>query len=175
MRLTSSDPAMASVPATVAFTAGSTRQTFTIATTPVAQDAHVTITATTTWAQKSEFLAAEPTRHTLTVTRTSSLAILAPTVATFSFNSSSVVGGTYAGGQVTISGPAPAGGIGFGVALEGVGGGTLYYTGATIPAGATSATFSLPTPRVTNPTNVTVAITLGNRQTTSSLGLKPGP
>ena len=56
VRLTSSNPDVASVPGFVSFTGGMTRQNVQVSTTPVAQDARVTISATTTSVESSPLL-----------------------------------------------------------------------------------------------------------------------
>lgn len=82
-------------PATATIPAGQTSQTFQVNTTPVATDTSVTITAT--FEQQ---------------VRSANLLVQAPVLESFTVNPSSLFGKATAQGTVTLTGPAPTGGVG---------------------------------------------------------------
>jgi len=136
----SSSNSAAAVPASVTVTAGNTSATFAIATVSVPATTTVTITATSNGVSKTA---------TLTVTPAAAVAL-----SSVSVNPTSVVNQNTATGTVTISAPAPAGGIV--VALWTTG--TVAYVpeSVTIPAGSSTASFTI----ITNYTNTTLQDTV---------------
>jgi len=139
----SDDSGATSVPASVTVPQGATSATFSIGTSAVASSTTSTITATYSGA-----------------TRTATLTVLpppAPTLVSLSLNPSSVVGAPLLGnstGTVTLSGPAPAGGAV--VTLTDNSSACNRPSSVTIPAGATSASFTVTTTIVLIATQCTV-------------------
>ncbi len=125
----SSNQAFATVPASVTVNAGATSATFQVVTTALPTDASATISATISG-----------------VTKTATLSVTAPKVLSLSVNPASVKGGTSSTGTVTLTSPAPAGGL------------TVTLTSdkafATVPAtmvvaaGASTGTFTVTTSSV---------------------------
>ena len=138
--LTSSNTAVATVPATVTVAAGATQGTFTITTIPTAATANSTITASY-----------RSTTGTATVT------VDRPSLTALTFSPSSLPGGNTTTGTVTISGKAPTGGLVFVLASSIANAQNfLPSTSITIPAGQTSATFQVATSTVNTPVSVTI-------------------
>jgi hypothetical protein len=141
--LKSSDPAIASVPASATIPAGSTSVDFTINTVPVTGHKFVTISA-------SRGIA----------TRSASLTVTNIQLSSISVSPASVIGGSPATGQVTLTGAAPPGG--FVVNLS-----SSAPAAATVPAnvkvleGATSASFAITTQAVTRDTNAIISAISG--------------
>ena len=132
----------ASVPSSVTVAVGATSATFTVNTTVVATSASATISAFYGGVSKSA---------TLTVTPPP-----LPTVSSLTLNPTSVIGGVQSStGAVTLSGPAPAGGVQ--VLLASNNGAASVPSSVTVPAGATSATFTVSTSVVLVSTSVTIS------------------
>ena len=129
-----------SVPASVTVAAGATSASFSIGTSAVASSTTSTISATFGGA-----------------TRTDTLVVLPAVLTSLSLNPTSVVGGPILGnstGTVTLNGPAPAGGAV--VTLTDNSGACNRPASVTIPAGATSASFTVTTGIVILTTTCTV-------------------
>ncbi len=144
--LSSSNPAVASVPAQATAPANSFTALFTIATSPVAASTTVTITAAHNGATRTA---------TLTVTP----AVSAPPplgLQSLAMNPSSVVGGSNSQGTVTLSGGAPQTGavVSLSSSNPGVAG---VPASLTVLPGATSATFTTSTAAVSASTPVTIS------------------
>jgi hypothetical protein len=138
--LSSNNPAV-SAPASVTVAAGATSATFSLGTSAVADSTAVTITASYGGA-----------------TRTATLTVLPAVLTSLTLNPTSVVGGLETStGTVTLNGPAPAGGAQ--VALSSNNGAASVPSSVTIPAGATSATFTVNTAIVLLATNATITAT----------------
>jgi hypothetical protein len=133
----SSDTAGVTVPPSVAVTAGQTSATFTVSTTAVATGVTATITAAIGVTSATGALGVNPVP-----------------VASVSVSPNLVVGGTSTTGTVTLSAPAPAGGIV--VTLSGNSASATVPASVTVGPGATSATFSIGTSAVSATTPITV-------------------
>lgn len=131
--LASANPAVASLPATVTVPAGSTGAVVTVTTQAV--------TAATSVALSASFGGATVSA-TLTVNPAPAVTLTAVTL-----NPSTVTGGQSTTGTVTLSAPAPAGGVVVTVA-SGTPGVAMVPATVTVPAGATSATFPVTTQAV---------------------------
>jgi len=154
--LSSNNPA-ASVASTVTVPAGATSATFSVTTIPVANTTVATLSASYGGA-----------------TRTTTLTVLPPAVSDLALNPSSVVGGPLVGGStgtVTLNGPAPAGGAQ--VALSSNSGAASVPSSVTIPAGATSANFSVSTAVVLSTTNATITASYKGSSRNANLQVRP--
>jgi hypothetical protein len=132
--LTSSNPSLAQVPASITVPAGTNTQTFTVTTNAVATQQQVTITAT--FAGQS---------------RSATLTLLAPNLVALTINPSTVVGGQNTTGTVYIDRVAPAGGITVQILKDPNATGSQYVSFpefVTIPAGQSQASFTITTQRV---------------------------
>jgi trimeric autotransporter adhesin len=129
--LSSSNASAASVPASVDVPAGSTSATFTVTTGSVSADTSVTITAVGGGVSRSAVLTV--TSSSLTTATLSSLAL----------DPASVREGSTSTGTVTLSGPAPPGGVV--VALSSGNAVATVPAQVTIVGGATTATFTITT------------------------------
>jgi hypothetical protein len=149
------DPSAAvTLPATVVVPAGATTATFQITANVLAADTTVTITA-----------ARGP------VTRTATLVVKGVTL-TLAIDPASVVGGQQnSTGVVTISAPAPAGGITVTLASSNPSGAAVPAT-VQVPAGQTTATFPITTSAVSTTTNVTISASVGGNTATAVLQLR---
>jgi hypothetical protein len=146
--LQSSNTAAAQVPASVTVAAGAASATFTIRTSPVSANTSVTITGT------------------YGLTRTTTLAVNAPTLSSIARNPTSVVGGNNSTGTVTLNGAAPAGGAVVTLSSSNTSAAQVPAS-VTIPAGSTSATFTITTSGVASSTSVTISGTYGVTRTTT--------
>lgn len=137
--LSSNNPAV-TVPSSVTFLSGSTSATFKVATTAVTSSAMATISALYN-----------------SGTQKASLTVTAPPIVLtgLSLNPASVTGGTSSTGTVTLSGPAPAGGIV--VTLADTSTAAAVNNSVTVAAGSTTATFPITT--MASATAATDAIT----------------
>jgi hypothetical protein len=130
------DNGSATVPSNVTVTAGATTTTFSVNTTSVPSTLSATISAT------------------LGVTQTASLTINPPALSSVTVNPSTVVGGRNSTGTVTLNDPAPVGGTV--VSLVSDNASATVPSSVTVPAGATTSTFSVGTVPV--PTQMAVNI-----------------
>ena len=138
--LSSSNPAVVTVPGTATAAAGATTATFTA----IAVGAGTaTITASLSSSQSSA---------TLTV------AAPAVVLSSLALSASNVTGGNPVSGIVTLSGAAPAGGAA--VSLSGADPATVPAS-VTVPAGATSESFTIATRAVAGATLVTISASFG--------------
>ena len=154
VHLSSNSPAV-SVPASVTIPAGQTTAEFTITTLAVPNDVTCTLTATSG-----------------KVTKTAALTIEAPKLSSLLVNPTSVQGGQPSTGTVTISSPAPSGGI-----LLTLSSNSLAATvpiSVTIPAGKVSATFAIATSTVSSTTEATIKATYGTNWALATLSIS-GP
>jgi LmbE family N-acetylglucosaminyl deacetylase len=147
--LSSTDGA-AQVPASVTVPAGATSASFVVTTSPVAS-------------ATSAAISGSAGGRTQSVT----LTVLPPVVSTLDVTPASVMGGSPATATVTLNAPAPAGGAQ--VALSSNSGAAAVPSSVTIPAGATSATFSLGTSAVGDNTVVTISASYGGATRTATL------
>jgi hypothetical protein len=139
--LSSSNTAVAQVPATVTVAAGATTATFTVTTSPVATNTSVTVTAK------------------YGSNRTATLTVLAPTLtgngSGLTVSPSSVVGGSSSTGTVKLTGPAPAGGAAVTLTSSNIAAAQVPAS-VTVAAGATSVSFTITTTTVSSTTSVTI-------------------
>ena len=150
--LTSLDPSVATVPASVTIPAGATSATFTVATSPVASDRAVLVTA----AVDGETTAAP-------------LWVRGITVVSASLSPSSVVGGNAASFRVVLSRAAPTGGTSVAVSVA------SDYASApatlTVAAGATAGTVTITTRPVPNDTVAILRARLGGASVRADLAI----
>ena len=140
----------ATLPASVTVPAGKTSATFAVKTTAVSSQKTATLTAK---------LGSASQTATLTVT--------APMVKSLTLNPTSVKGGKTSSGTVTITSPAPVGGLAISLSSD-----KTSATGpatVTILAGKTSAVFTVHTTAVTTKTTATLKATSGGSFTTAIL------
>ncbi|GIV10881.1 MAG: hypothetical protein KatS3mg020_0372 [Fimbriimonadales bacterium] len=155
VNLSSSNTSAASVPSSVTVPAGATSANFTVSTRAVSSSANVTITAAANGVSRTATLTVNPANNNVSL---QSLTV-SPT---------SVWGGNSATGTVTLSGPAPAGGVT--VQLRSSSSRASVPSTITIPAGATSANFTIrTTSRFFSITNVTITATYNGVSRTATL------
>lgn len=155
--LSSSNAAVASVPATVAVAPGANSATFTVNTTYVTTTTAVTVSASLGG-----------------VTTNAALSVLAPTVTVSSVAVSplTVGGGNPATGTVTLTGAAPTGGAV--VALSSSNASVASVPASvTVPAGATSANFTVTTQSVSSASQITVSAAYVGQKSTGTLRVAP--
>jgi hypothetical protein len=149
----SDNNASAVTPASVSVPAGATTATFTVTTVPVAVVTPVTVSATLNG-----------------VTQTATLTLNPPALLSLAMNPASVAGGNSSTGTATLNGAAPpAGAV---VTLSDNSSFATTPTSVTVPAGATSATFTVTTTGVLTTTAVTITGNL-NGTKTAALTLTP--
>jgi hypothetical protein len=141
--LSSSNTAIAAVPASVAIPAGATSATFAVTTTPASSTASATISGTMAGTTKS-----------------ASLTVSAATISAISVSPATVTGGKTATGKVTLTGAAPAGGIAVTLASSDAAVAPVPAS-VTVAAGATYATFNIAATVVTSNQSVTISGTQG--------------
>jgi len=138
----SSSLSSATVPASVTVAVGKSTATFSVKTSAVPSQAVAKITATTG-----------------TVSQSAGLTLNPPTLVSLSLSPISVKGGSTSTGTITISSPAPVGGLV--VSLSCNQASVAAPSSITIQAGHTSATFSVKTTRVSTKTAAILTGTLG--------------
>ncbi len=145
--LLSCDNPVASVPASITVPAGSTSTSFTITTTAVAGPTSATITAVYGG-----------------ITKTGVLTVTPSAVSSLSMSQTSVLSNDSAEGTVTLIGAAPSGGS---VVLLSSNNASVASVPAsiTVPAGSTSATFTITTYQVAGSTPVTITANYGSIMT----------
>ncbi|HVK09511.1 MAG TPA: hypothetical protein VM597_12110, partial [Gemmataceae bacterium] len=158
INLTSTNPAVARVPATVTVPAGATRVSFPVTTSAVAKSTAVMIEA------RDDGL---PDRTVLWVDPGAAPAA----VSGLSFAPSAVTGGGTSQGTVTLSAPAPAGGLV--VTLSSGNAAVAVPATVTVPAGASSAAFTVTTSVVSAATAVAVTATGGGASRSATLTVNP--
>jgi hypothetical protein len=143
VNLSSSDPA-AAVPPTVAVSGGATSANFVVTTSPVSASKAPVITATFNG-----------------ISKTTTLTVIPPDLASLTVSPTTVTGGSAAMGTVTLTGPAPSQGI---VVTLSSSKPTIAAvpTSVTVTAGKTSATFSIRTTTVTTTTSATLTAQFGS-------------
>jgi hypothetical protein len=104
-------------------------------------------------------------------TQTGSLTVLPPRVAALSLSLGSVTGGSAVTGTVMLDGPAPAGGAI--VQLSDNSAATSVPASVTVPAGSTSANFSVGTSAVAVSTSVSISASYGGGTQNVSLTVLP--
>jgi thermitase len=160
--LLSSADAAASVPTSVTVAAGATTATFAVTTTAVTASRSVTLTASYN-----------------DVSRTASIQILPPAVASVTLKPARVKGGTPSTGTVALNGPAPAGGIVVKLSSARVTPPSTSSLPATVPSsvtvpeGATRADFPITTKVVFSSIMVRIFATLRSFVTSATLTVTP--
>ncbi len=144
VQVTSSNPAIASVPEFATVNASTTLGRFDITTGPVTTSTEVTISVTGRGITRSATLTVSPSLPALTG---------------LSVNPSSVTGGTPSTGTVNLGSAAPPGGVSVNLGSNQPGAASVPAT-VTVPSGATSATFEITTSPV-DTTTVQLSATLG--------------
>jgi hypothetical protein len=175
----SSSNGAASVPASVTVPEGAIAASFTVSTTPVAKATSVTIAASynnsnvtaTLWVGA---LSSSPT-PTLTPLPTPTLTpgltptpVPLPTLTALTLNPASIRGGLASTGTVTLSAPAPSGGAEINLISSNTNVATVPAS-IIVPAGATSATFSITTRRVSRLTSVVISAAYNNTSVSATL------
>ena len=138
------------IPASVTIAAGQTSATFQATTVSVASDVTSTITASANGIDK-----------------TSNLTVTAPGIATFAISPTSVSGGDMAMATLTISDPAPVGGLT--IALSSNNAAAGVPASVTVAAGETVATFDVTTTQTNTDAISTIEATLNGASTTANL------
>lgn len=145
--LTSTNTAVASVPAGVTVPTGATSADFTVSTTAVTQTSSVTITATSGGVARSAVLTVSP-------------AASGPTLTGLTLDPATVVEGSTSTGTVTLSGPAPAGGVEV-TLTSGNASAASVPAGVTVPAGAATASFTVVPGTTTGTSSSVITATAG--------------
>ena len=156
--LTSSEPSKAKLPnpASITVPAGETSAVFIVPTVPVATQTIATITGTLHGASK-----------------TATLTIRPPSLLSVTVDPSSVKGGAGSTGTVTISGPAPEGGIVITIASDKASASVPGSHNVTVAAGAKTATFAIMTNSVTATEVATITGTLNGNSQSAKLTVLP--
>jgi|GEM_PF-1745367 len=153
--LSSSNTNVAQVPASVTVAAGATTSTFAISTSTVSASAAASISASYGGAARSASLTVTPPP---------------PTLASLTLNPTSVIGGVQSStGTVTLSSPALAGGAQ--VALYSDTSAAQVPSRVTVPAGATSATFTVTTSGVLFSTSASITAAYNNTTRSATLSI----
>jgi hypothetical protein len=155
--LSSSNTAAARVPSIVTVPAGATSATFTVSTSAVAASTTVTVIATYSGATRSASLTVAPAPPP------------PPTVSSLTLNPANVFGGQSSRGTVTLTGPAPAGGAQ--VFLSSNNGAATVPSRVFIPAGATSASFTVNTSFVLISTSATISASYNGTARSATLSI----
>ena len=154
VRVTSSNPQVASVPAFATVPASTETGIFFITTSAVTTRTVVTITVTGAGVTRSADLVVHPSLPTLTG---------------FTVSPTSVQGGTSATGTVALDSPAPAGGLAVSLSSN-LPGSASVPASVTVPAGAISASFTVTTFPVDN-TTAQLTATLGSTTLFAALSI----
>jgi hypothetical protein len=154
--LSSSNTSAARVPASVTVAAGATSASFTVSTSAVNSSTAVTITADHGGVSRPATVTVKPAP--------------AATLSSLTLNPTSVNGGSQSTGTVTLSGPAPAGGAV--VTLSSSNGAASVPSSVTIPAGATSTSFTVSTSSVLFSTNSNISASYNGTTGTATLGIR---
>lgn len=153
--LSSGNTNVARVPASVTVAAGATTATFAISTSAVSASATVSVSASYGGVARSASLTVTPPPPTLTA---------------LTLNPTSVIGGVQSStGTVTLSSPALAGGAP--VALYSNNSAAQVPSSVTVPAGATSATFTVTTSGVLFSTSASITASYNNTTRSATLSI----
>jgi hypothetical protein len=148
----SSNSASAMVPATVTVAAGSTTASFSVATSTVGSSVLATLTAGYSGLSKTSVL---------------TVAVAPVSLSSIAVNPTSAAGGTPMIGTVSLSSAAPAGGVS--VSLSSNNALAMAPASVLVPAGSTTAAFSVTTQPVVSTTSVTITATYGSVSQSSAL------
>ena len=156
--LSSSNTIVARTPASVTVAAGATSATFTVSTSVVLTSTTVTVSAAYDGVTRSASLTVRPAP------------VPAPTLSSLTLSPTSVIGGLQASrGTATLSVPAPAGGVL--VNLSSSSGVASVPSSVFIPAGASSASFTVNTSIVLLSTSSTISARYNGTIRTATLGV----
>src|SRR5215813_4424610 len=158
--LTSDDPSLVQVPPAVSIPAGNSASSFTITTSPVTIGRTVSVTASAGGVSRTVFLNLAPDPNA------------PPLLSSVALASASVTGGNGVSGSVFLSSPAPAGGVTVTLSTSNLVARPPPIVA--VPAGLTSAGFTVTTSTVTNNTPVTITAILGSTTRTASLTVLAG-
>ena len=158
--LSSSNVAVATVPASVTVPPGATTATFTAATKAVGVSTSVTISGTYGGRTKSGQLYVNPPSPP------------APGLSNVTLNPTSVIGGSPSQGTVTLTGAAPNGGAAVSLSSSNTSVATVPAS-VTVNVGATAASFSVATSSVSAPTSVTISGAYGGTTKSAELSVNP--
>jgi hypothetical protein len=153
--LSSSNTGVASVPASVTMAAGATSASFTVTTGPVTASTNVTISAAYNG-----------------ITENALLGVESSTLSLLSLSPSTVTGGTSSTGTINLSSAAPSGGAVVSLSSSDPSVAALPPS-VTVPAGATSATFTVATTAVAASTSITITAASSGATQTASLTVLP--
>jgi len=155
VKLTSNSKAV-TIPATVSVQVGATTAKFNVTTVPQATDTNVIVTASLT-----------------SGSQTASITVLAPKLKSITITPGSVKGSatTAVTGTVTLTGPAPAGGVV--IKLSSSDPSATVPASVTVAAGKSVATFKVGHTKVTTQTSVTLTATQGANTQTATLTVTP--
>jgi hypothetical protein len=159
--LSSSNPGVASVPASVTVPAGADRASFTVSTTAVTTAQSPVITA-----------GAGGVTQTITMTVNPPPPPPTRTLTALTLNPASVTGGSASTGTVTLSGAAAAGGAVVNLSSADTAVATVPAS-VTVPAGATSTTFSVATSTVSASQSIFISGTAGGVTQSAQLTVNP--
>jgi hypothetical protein len=161
VKLTTDNPSVLHIPASVNIAEGNSTVSFTIDTSVVSTlPTGGNVTATAGGVSKSIFVSVHPDPNAPSVLQS------------VSFNPSTVTGGTSTTGTVFLNTPAPAGGTGVTLSTSNA---LARAPGAiTVPAGQTSANFTVTTSAVTSNTVVSIQAIVGNASQSANVTLTPG-
>jgi len=159
--LATNNSAAAKPPGIVSVPGGQTSANFTVATSAVSADTSVTITAFYDTTRAAS----------LTVTRAAAPPPTA-TLSSIAVNPASIIGGNASQGTVTITSAAPSGGAVVALSSSNTAAATLPAS-VTVPAGATTATFSVGTRTVTSSTSVTLSASYNATTRNATLLVNP--
>lgn len=169
VRLFSNNPSILRPPATVTIPAGATGATFSIATSPVSSSVIATI-------DSGIDIDVFPAPRISVILTPPGGATLPPSLTALTLSQSTVLGGGVVTGTVTLNGPAPAGGVVIPLSgsLEGQ---VVVPPNVTVPAGSTTANFTITAPLVLEPHWVVIQAEYGtfNGQQAKTLEIDPGP
>ena len=162
--LSSSNPAVAQVPASVTVPTGQFTGTFTITTSAVSVSTTVTITASFNGGSKT---------GTLTVTPAGAPPP-GPTVQRLVTSPDSVAGGSGSQGVITLSGAAPAAGAAVSLSSSNTGVASVPSS-VTVAGGSATAVFAISTSAVAASTAVTITATYNGTSQSATLTVTPAP
>lgn len=152
--LASNNTAAAKVPSSVSVPAGSNSANFTVTTFPVTSAVSVLISAMDAGATQNATL------------------VLTPSLSSTALNPQSVVGGNAATGTVTLTGPAPAGGISVTLSSNNTAVATVPVS-VLVPQGATTASFTINTSGVASSNQVTISASYSGTLQTAVISVTP--
>ena len=153
--LTSSNTAVATVPASITIPAGATTGTFNVTSLAVAADATTVVTATNQFAS-----------------RTTTFTSQAPALSSLSVLANNILVGSTTTGTVTLDSPAPTGGATVALSSSNVSAATVPAT-VTVAAGSTTGTFTITSVVTTSAQTTTVTASYGGVSRSASVVITP--